>query len=85
MGLTESVHLKVPQNMRESVVVTRRFLLRRERRKEVDSDLVPEGDGVAGDGEVSRMAVVLMVKFVGVGYPKYRCAGCLICMVLLER
>jgi len=28
--LTESVHLKPPQNMRESVVVMRRFLLRRD-------------------------------------------------------
>lgn len=29
-GLTESVHLKWPRNMRVSVVVTRRVLLRRE-------------------------------------------------------
>ena len=28
--LTESVHLNPPQNMRESVVVTRRFLFRRD-------------------------------------------------------
>ena len=37
--LTESVHLNPPQNMRESVVVTRRFLFRRDWRNSEASSL----------------------------------------------
>lgn len=37
--LTESVHLNEPQNMRESVVVTRRFLHRSEFKKLLASSL----------------------------------------------
>lgn len=60
--LTGSVHLKVPQNMRESVVVTRKFLLRSERRKFAASSFSCSENRDADGGESGVLIFEGMVR-----------------------